>query len=250
MTDRYNRILEVLTSELRVEVVRLAELLNVSAVTVRKDLDQMETLGLIRREHGFAVINDSDDIGNRLAYHYESKRAIAAAAAGSVANGETVMIESGSCCALLAYELAKTKQDVTIITNSAFIAGYIRRIPGARIVLLGGEYQCVSQVLVGPVARRCAQEYHVDKLFIGTDGFSEGIGFTGADSLRAETVRDMAKQAACVIILTESEKFSQHGVVSLLSAEEVGMVYTDNGIPKKSEEFLRSKGVQVIKVEI
>jgi len=248
MTGRHTRILEILTTQKRIEVARLAGLVDVSQVTVRKDLDQLEAQGLIHREHGFAVISSMDDINNRLAYHYDIKRAIAAAAAGTVQNGETVMIESGSCCALLADALVRSKQDVTIITNSAFIAGYIRKAPGAKIVLLGGDYQTESQVMVGPITRKCAEEYFVDKLFIGTDGFTERSGFTGTNRMRAEAVRDMARQAAKVVILTEAEKFAQQGVVALMNTEQVDTVYTDDRIPEASEAYLREHGVQVFKV--
>ena len=250
MINRGTKILEILTAHKRIEVARLAEMLGVSQVTVRKDLDALESQGLIRREHGFADLGSMDDIGKRLAYHYDIKRAIAIAAAATVHDGETLMIESGSCGAILADELARNKRDVTIITNSAFIAGYIRRAPGAKIVLLGGDYQTESQVMVGPVTRRCAEEYFVDKLFIGTDGFTQKTGFTGNDRMRAEAVRDMSRQASKVIILTESEKFSQQGVVALIDVKSVTTVYTDNRIPADSEALLRANGVTLCKVEI
>lgn len=248
MTGRHTKILEILTKQKRIEVAKLAGLVEVSQVTVRKDLDQLEAQGLVHREHGFAVISSMDDINNRLAYHYDIKRSIAKAAAETVQDGETVMIESGSCCALLADELVRNKRDVTIITNSAFIAGYIRKAPGAKIVLLGGDYQTESQVMVGPITRKCAEEYFVDKLFIGTDGFTERTGFTGTDRMRAEAVRDMAKQAVKVIILTEAEKFAQQGVVALMRTEQVGTVYTDDRMPEASEACLRDRNVQVFKV--
>ena len=110
---------------------------------------------MIVREHGFATLNSSDDINNRLAYHYDIKQRIAKLAVESIEDGETVMIESGSCCALVALEIAQTKKDVTIITNSAFIADYIRKVAKIRIILLGGEYQNESQVMVGPITKMC-----------------------------------------------------------------------------------------------
>ena len=70
-----------------------------------------------------------------MAYHYDSKQRIAQKAVESIQNGETVMIESGSCCALVALEIAQTKKDVTLITNSAFIADYIRKIGTVKIIL-------------------------------------------------------------------------------------------------------------------
>jgi DeoR/GlpR family transcriptional regulator of sugar metabolism len=246
-SNRQKKILETLTREGRVEVIRLADTLEVSRVTIRKDLDLLEEKGLIRHEHGLVLAGSSDDINNRLSYHYDRKQHIAQTAAALVQDGETVMIESGSCCAILADELVQHKRDITIITNSAFIAGYIRKHPQASIILLGGDYQNESQVMVGPITRQSVQGFSVDKFFIGADGFSERAGFTGKNHLRAETVRDMAKQALQVIVLTESEKFAKQGIVPLLPPDSVGILITDSAIPPEVERFLQEAGTKVIK---
>ena len=136
MLARHTKILELITENKKMEVTKLSQLLSVSQVTIRKDLIQLENSGLIVREHGFATLNSSDDINNRLAYHYDIKQRIAKLAVESIEDGETVMIESGSCCALVALEIAQTKKDVTIITNSAFIADYIRKVAKIRIIYL------------------------------------------------------------------------------------------------------------------
>lgn len=241
-------MLDTIAAYERIEVAKLAEMMEVSKVTLRKDLDQLEKKGIIHHERGYVSPGSSDDINNRLSYHYETKRKIARAAAELIKDGEAVMIESGSCCAILAEELASNKRDVRIITNSAFIAAYIRRQPQAKIVLLGGDYQNESQVMVGPIARACAQGFSVDKLFIGTDGFSPEQGFTGNDHLRSETVRDMAKQAEQVIILTESEKFFKRGLTPLLPFNRISMVITDENVPSEKERLLGEQGVSLIKV--
>jgi DeoR/GlpR family transcriptional regulator of sugar metabolism len=189
-------------------------------------------------------------MNNRLTYHYDTKRKIAQAASRLVRDREAVMIESGSCCAILAEELTVNRRDVRIITNSAFIAAYIRKLPQAKIVLLGGDYQNEAQVMVGPVTRLCSQGFTVDKLFIGTDGFSEKTGFTGNDHLRSETVRDMTKQATQVIILTESEKFSKQGLAPLLPFGGISQVITDSAIPPEKERFLTEQHIKVHKVAL
>ncbi len=248
MVSRQAKLLELITENGRMEVSRLAELLGVSQVTIRKDLIALEEKGILRREHGHALLYSGEDINSRLAYHYESKRRIAQAAADMVADGETVMIESGSCCALLAEALAASHRDVTIVTNSAFIAGYVRRRPGARIVLLGGSFQSESQVMVGPMTRQCAENYFVDKLFVGADGYIDPYGFTGSDLQRAEAVRDMARQASRVVVLTESQKFRQKGTVALLPIERVSVVVTDDAIPGAAAEQLAAHRVEVVRV--
>ena len=137
MNKRQTTILDLLSKSKKIEVSSLALMLDVSQVTIRKDLDALEKSGIIIREHGYAVLNDSDDINTRLAYHYEIKQKIARKAAETIHDGETLMIESGSCCSLLALEIAKTKQEVTLITNSAFIAEYVRRYKNIHVILLG-----------------------------------------------------------------------------------------------------------------
>jgi Transcriptional regulators of sugar metabolism len=247
MNKRELDILSIITERERVEVAKLAEELQVSQVTIRKDLAALETRGLIQREHGFALIGSQDDINNRLATNYEVKQMIAKEAASLVQNGETVIIESGSSCTLLADLLAATRQNITIITNSAFIANYIRKRPAAKMILLGGDYQNNSQVMVGSLVSRCVENFFVDKMFIGTDGFSVKTGFTSRDYARAETVRQMAQQANKVIILTDSGKFRQPGVVSLLPLENVDTVITDSDIDQGSESYLASKDITIIK---
>lgn len=244
VAERQSEILEFITDHGDVSVVALSEVFGVSNVTIRKDLDKLERRGLIRREHGSAHVASPDSMTSRLAYHYETKRRIAQRAAALVVPGETVLIESGSCCTLLAEELARTKP-VTIVTNSAFIADYVRRQPFANLVLLGGEYQLESQVTVGPITRQGAENYFVDKLFVGTDGFEPGSGFHASNFMRAETVRHLAQRARRTIVLTESTKFGRRGAVRLLETAQVSEVVTDPGLDAAASESLVAAGVTV-----
>ena len=250
MTSRYTKLLEIVNENKRIEVSKLAELLNVSQVTIRKDLDVLCERGLLKREHGYAVTTStSDDINSRLAFNYNIKRKIANLASELVADGETVMVESGSSCALLAEELAYNKKDITIITNSIFIASHIRE-GNAKVVLLGGDYQPESQVVVGPLTKKCVEDFFVDKLFVGTDGYNSKIGFTGKNLMRTETVKVMSENANKLIILTESSKFSERGVVSQFKTEEVDYVITDDNIPKDVLGDLKNKNIEVKMVKV
>ena len=242
---RQLKILELLSSEKRISVLDLAARLKVSDVTIRKDLSTLEEQGFLRREHGFAAMT-SDDISTRLLFNYETKRRIARAALESINDGETVMIESGSCCALLAEEIVANRRDVTIVTNSVFITTFLRNKIGGRIILLGGEFQNESQVMIGPLVGKCAANFRVGKFFMGTDGFDE-TGAMSGDLMRAEAVRNMANSARRAIILTESKKFSQSGVVSLLSYDEIDSIYTDKNIPDNAAQALEQHGVKIFR---
>jgi DeoR/GlpR family transcriptional regulator of sugar metabolism len=248
ITQRHTKILDLLSKHQRSEVTTLSELLGVSQVTIRKDLDFLEERGLVSREHGFACLNNSDDTGKRLAFNYDIKKRIAREAASLVEEGETVMIESGSCCALLAEELASQKKDVTIITNSVFIANFIRNASHTKIILLGGCYQPESQVLVGPMTRKCGEIFFSDKFFIGTDGFMPGFGFTGKDHMRSQTVMDLAENARDIFVLTDAEKFSHQGVLGLVRLEDVTGVFTDDRIPAGIEQLLHDNNITLHKV--
>ena len=245
MAKRDTQILEIVTSEKKVEVAQLAERLGVSTVTMRKDLDALQARGLVVREHGYAMLANPNDVGGRLAYHFAEKRLIARRAAAIVADGGTIMVESGSCCALLARELADSGKTVTIITNSAFIANYVRDAANVTVVLLGGTYQRDSQVMVGPLVRTCAQEFYVDQLFVGTDGWIDGVGFTNADQMRADAVRSMAEAASEVVVLTESEKFGHHSAMPLrLTGKRVTLV-TDDGIGSEWRASVERLGIGI-----
>jgi len=245
---RQTRILEILSKGGRAEVIALSEILKVSQVTIRKDLDSLEERGLVRREHGYACLKTSDDVGKRIAFNYDIKRRIAKAAAATINEGETVMIESGSCCALLAEELANAQKDITIITNSVFIVNFIRNASRTKIILLGGYYQPESQVLVGPMTRQCGGIFFAEKFFVGTDGFIPGSGFTGRDHMRSQAVIDMSENSRDIFILTDSEKFSRQGVLELVRLEKVAGVFTDERIPANAEKQLLDKNITLHKV--
>lgn len=245
---RQTKILEVLSRNGRAEVISLSELLKVSQVTIRKDLDGLEERGLVRREHGYACLNNSDDVGKRIAFNYDIKRRIAKAAAATVGDGETVMIESGSCCALLAEELAGMKKDITILTNSVFIVNFIRNAIRTKVILLGGEYQPGSQVLVGPMTKQCGSIFFAEKFFVGADGFISDKGFTGRDHMRSQAVQDMSESARNIFVLTDAEKFKKQGVLELVTLDKVVGVFTDDRIPEDVERQFIERNIALHKV--
>lgn len=245
MNKRHAKMIEIVSQYGKIEVNELAEILKISKVTVRKDLEYLSEKGILKRERGFALLRSRDDINYRMAFHYEAKQRIAKAAAELVGDGETIIVESGSACALFAEEVLLMKRGITIITNSAYIANYVNDKPGTEIILLGGNYQKHTQAVIGPMTKQCIQNFRVDKIFVGTDGFSPELGFTGLDLIRADTVKSMAEQANHIYVLTESSKFAQTGTTSFLKTEEVYQLITDEGITQEKAELIKAKGVIV-----
>lgn len=245
MKERQLKILEILNEKERISVKELAQELDISTVSIRKYLEQLESQGLLKRMHGYATKVSNDDISFRMASFYAEKQQIAKKAVELISPRETILVESGSTCALFALEAVRQK-NATIITNSVFIANYLNQEAGANIIVLGGDYDVAAGVNTGPITRLCVQEFYVDKLFIGVDGYTEEAGFTNVNLTRCATVKDIAKQSANVIVLTTSDKFGKIGVSKLFSAEEVQIVVTDADIPLAIKESLTSKGTQVV----
>jgi len=132
------------------------------------------------------------------------------------------------------------------VTNSAFIADFVAEFPCLQVVLFGGIYQSISQCVVGPFVAQTAANYHVKYLFIGTDGWTAETGFSNKDQLRAQAVRDMARSADCLAILTESEKFHRPGTVPLNVPDQPKLVITDKNIPSGCKQQLERDGIEVL----
>lgn len=249
MKERHLKILDLVNEKDRISVQDLAKKLGLSVVTIRKDLEELESEGLLRRQHGYAAKASPDAINSRMSFRYLEKKKIAQKAVSLVEPMETIMIESGSTCALFAAELAAVN-DVTIITNSTYIARSLGTASGSKVILLGGDYDTVAEVTTGPVTELCAREYYVDKIFVGIDGFTEESGFTNINHTRCSTVRALAKQADKVIVLTTSDKFGKRSVAKMFSTKEVHTVVTDSNLPSEYTDSLRSQNVHVELAEI
>lgn len=245
MNERQKKIINLLLEKKKVSVNGLSETLQVSGVTIRQDLNHLEQQGFIKRVHGGAVLNDTDDISTRMVFHYKQKMNIARKAASLVDEGETVLIEAGSTNALVAKELAK-KKGITIITPNVFIARELRANHDISVILLGGVYQHQSESLVGSLTKLCIDHINFHKAFIGIDGFTPETGFTGKDMMRAEIISYIAQKSPQVIIVTDSSKFRKTELTRYFGFDEIDYVITDEGILAEDKVLLEKAGVHVI----
>ena len=244
MNDRHNNILRLLSKDHETSVKILTEALNVSAVTIRQDLNFLEKEGLLRRIHGGAVLKDADDIANRLGVDYEIKLKIAKKAADFVSPGETVLIESGSVNALLARELVK-KGQINILTTNIYIARQFRKNEDAKIILLGGIYQHQSESMVGKITKICIDNINFSKAFIGIDGFTKESEFTSRDFFRAEISTHIIQKCKDVFIVSDSGKFGKVAITNICSPSEINHVVTDKDLSDQYILLLQSHGVEV-----
>jgi len=245
MNQRHTKLIEIVSKYGKIEVNELSKLLGISRVTIRKDLNYLSEKGILRRERGYALLKSKDDINYHMAFHYEEKQKIAKAAADLVEDGETIIVESGSICAMFVEQLISTRMGITVITNSSYIANFIKDNLDVEIILLGGNYQKHTQAMVGPMTKECVKNIHVDKIFVGTDGFSKETGFTGVDLIRSDTVRALAACANHTYILTESAKLDHASAIPFLQIEDVYQLITNKEISPEIQSFLESKQVKL-----
>lgn len=245
LNERQNRILEILGSDNHTSVNELSERLEVSAVTIRQDLNFLEAEGLLKRVHGGAVLKDGDDLDNRLGKNYEKKLRIARKLAALVSEGETILIESGSANALLARELVKTRQ-VTIMTTNVYIARQFRKNPQANIVILGGIYQHDSETLVGKITKACIDQLNIHKAFIGIDGYTTDDGFTLRDMFRAEISSHIIRRAREVFVVSDSSKFGCTGLTNICQLTDIQHIATNEDLNPAYREEFRKAGIDLI----
>ncbi len=245
LNERQTKILALLSLNELTSVNELATKLNVSSVTIRQDLNFLESGGLLKRVHGGAVLENAEDLTNRLGFNYEKKLRIARKAASLVKEGETILIESGSTNVLLARELVK-KKNVTLITTNVFIARQFRNNEPANIILLGGMYQQGSESLVGKITKVCLDQINFDKAFIGIDGYTSESGFTLRDLFRAEISSYIIKKTCEVIIITDSSKFGKTELTNICYPVDINHIATDDELGNQFIEEFTKAGIDLI----
>ena len=247
MNERHTKILQLLGKGNIVSVKELSDTLKVSSVTIRQDLNFLESEALLSRVHGGALINDSDDIAHRMGIHYKQKFLIARKAADFINEGDTILIESGSVNAILARELHKFK-DLTVITTNVYIAQQLRKSNHLNIVIPGGMYQHESESLVGTLTKIGIDEVNFSKAFIGVDGFTLESGFTSRDMHRAEISSHIIGKCRTSFVLTDSSKFGHAELSKICDAGAIDFIITDKSAPKEINEFFNNLKVTFIRV--
>ncbi len=246
MTERKRNILDILTEEPDVSVAELAKELDVSVVTIRADLDALENEGLIVRTRGGALPAFHPKILGELGKNKESKSVIAKAAACIIKDGDSVIIGNGTTTSLIGKYLLGRK-DIHIVTNNTLLLTYARVNPQIKITLIGGEFRPSDEGVVGPMALKELEQFHVSKAFVGIDGISLKQGFTANLIEGAEFVRKIADQADEVYAVADSDKFGKPGFAKIMPFNGVDALVCDAGISKEFEDELKKAGVKIVK---
>lgn len=239
--ERRERIWRLVNERGRVRTFELAQLLQVTEPTIRKDIIDLEAQSLLTRTHGGAVARRSmAEIGpsDREQMHIDQKRAIAHACVDLINDGEAVFLDGGTTNAEIAKVLTsrsehrptRSLREVKVLTNSFRVAEICAARPGDAAIVLGGRYRADGRTTVGPLALSALRQFHVDIAFIGVTGITEE-GFSASDLAEAQIKIEAIDRAARTVVPLDSSKVGQTDFVSVCPLDGVQTVVTDRAVP-------------------
>ncbi len=246
--ERRRAILAMLHRDGRVLVKDLARHFQISQITIRKDLEILDSQGSVQRTHGGALPVQAGalldpTLREKEKLHRREKARIAEAAVKLVEEGQSVLLDSGTTTTAIARAL-KDMSRLTVITNAINIAA---ELAGTHIevILTGGMLRKNSFSLVGPLAEQTLRQLSADILFLGVDGFDTRAGLFTPNLLEAQVNRAMVEIARRTVAVCDSSKFGRRSLCNIMAVTSVHEVVTDRLIPKSDLRALKEAGVKV-----
>ncbi len=241
--QRQERILDAVRLQGGARVSDLVDVLQVSDMTVRRDIEQLARRGLVERVHGGAAAvgsRSSDEPGfvAKSALAREQKHCIGVAAAALVQPGESVALSAGTTTLAVARELLPVT-DLTVVTNSPPVADLMHD-PARRdrsVILVGGE-RTPSNALVGPVAVAALRTLHVDTLVLGVHGITATAGLTTPNLVEGQTDRALVDCARRLVVVADHTKWGVIGLSTIAELRRVDVLVTDDGLPAAARRSL------------
>lgn len=246
--ERRQHILSLIQRNGRVLVDELSSALHLSKITIRKDLDYLQSKDLIVRTHGGALPAHAGTLSDptiqeKKELHHEEKVKIAKAAAAMVSEGQCIILDSGTTTTEIARAILSFR-NLTVITNALNIAADLAR-SDFEIILIGGTLRKNSLSVVGPLAEDVLKEMHADLVFLGVDGFDTEIGLTTPNVLEARVNRAMVKAAQKVVAVCDSSKFNRRSLSLIVGTASIHHVITDSKLDPNDVKSIRDAGIEV-----
>ncbi|MGB5418449.1 DeoR/GlpR family DNA-binding transcription regulator [Algibacter sp.] len=245
---RHEIILDTLAKEKHIEVAELCKQLNVSAVTIRKDLKLLEEKGLLFRTHGGASL-ENPYINERAVIEkekisVEEKKGIAEAAAARINENDSIMIASGTTVQALS-KFIKPKNKLTVITSSLYVVLHLIHDKNIEILQLGGYIRHSSASVIGSYAAQILNNVSCSKLFLGVDGIDFDYGLSTTSLEEAQLNQKMLVSAQKIIVLADSSKFGKKSFAKICNLSDIHEIITDRGISPSTKKKLEEKGIKV-----
>lgn len=244
--ERRQRILALLREQPAVKVSELARQLSVSEGTIRNDLNALEGEGRLTRVRGGAVPCDEHRFISPLfaahaRTHAEAKRRIARCAAELVEDGDSILLDASSTVFALVPHL-QNRRDLTIVTNGIETALALAQNRSLSVILVGGAVRPDGTSVVGHLGEKILDELHFKTAFVSCSGFSVEAGLTEVDIQEVQLKKKMVRVADRVVALIDSSKFGRVDLTSFASLEQIGHIFTDDGVSPQFIEQIRRTG--------
>ena len=248
LTQRHQHIIAKLKNEGSLKVVELCSELNVSSVTIRKDLKLLEDKNLLFRTHGGGTLSNpytSDRTVNEKEKIYPAEKSrIGIAAAKLIRPNDCIIIGSGTTVLSLAKSI-QTQESITVITAALNIATELIHHNQIELIQLGGILRKSSSSVTGSYAEKILEDFSCSKLFLGVDGIDVEFGLTTTNIMEAQLNRKMIETAQKTIVLADSSKFGKRGFGKICGLEVIEQIITDKGISDHMAKTLRGMGIEV-----
>lgn len=248
---RRQEILELLSKEGQLEVSTLSQTFGVSAVVIRKDLQELEDKGLLSRVHGGAVSSYKTyynmSFRQRSQSNEDEKHAIAEYIADVVEDNDTLFINAGTTT-LFCFRVLSKRKNLNIVTNSVAIAIEASEMQETNVVLLGGSVNSKYQFTYGTEAMRLLKRYHADKLILSVDGVSADDGLTTYYQQEADLCFEMMQRAAKTIVVADYTKISRTTFTKIAPLSAADMIVTNENPGKGTLSKLKKSGIEIITV--
>jgi DeoR family transcriptional regulator, aga operon transcriptional repressor len=253
---RYTTILTALQQSGRVLVDALSEQLDVSVVTIRRDLDALEQKGLLRRTHGGAVsieplfyepFRRDQSFMAQLERAADEKRRIGRAAAALITPGETIALTPGTTTTEVVRGLPMN-YNITVVTNTVNVAMELSKRKDVYVFVTGGRLHGEWFSLVGSTALKALENMLINTMFIGADGMDATWGASCFNADEAELNSTMMRLARRRVAVVDSEKLGKVANWRICSAGELNILITDTNAPDSAIEPFQKLGIDVMRV--
>lgn len=249
--ERQKTILAAARSQGRVEVSSLADELNVTAETIRRDLTVLERRGLLTRMHGGAIPADAltpePALDERIGHRAAEKQRMALRALEEIPDGGSILLDAGTSTLAIAHAIPD-ELPLTVVANSPMICAVLASKPGITLLQLGGRVRARTGAAVGRWTTEALADLTIDVGFIGTNGFDALRGLTTPDESEAATKRAMVDACRTTVLVADSSKASQVHLHRFAELADVDLVITDTDLDESAAESLRDSGPDFVTV--
>ncbi len=244
--ERRQRVLDLVSERGFVALTDLAQTIDVSESTLRRDLDYWHKQGLLRRTHGGAIfVGDAATLPaleERSASQLDEKRAVARTAAARIQDGDTILLDGGTTTLEVARLLVG--RSLQIVTNSLPIASLFAASRETDLVILGGYVYPKTGVALGPLTVRMMEDIHVHQLIMSCGGITSK-GLFNSNLLLVETERQMMRCADEVVVVADHTKIGRQALAFLCNLADIDTLIVDNHLSAAQHELLRQNEVRL-----